>query len=69
MPSISVSSKAHLVEEVLHQLSDADVVEMSMHQQHLLQVFELWDGVVTVPRRLEPLLTHDALEDRKGLVD
>lgn len=69
MPSISVSSKAHLVEEVLHQLSDADVVEMSMHQQHLLQVFELWDCIVAVPRCLATLLTHDALRGREGLVD
>ena len=51
----------HLVEEVLHQLGDADVVEVSVHQQHLLQVLELWDGVVAVPGRLATLLTHDAL--------
>lgn len=51
----------YLVEEVLHQLGDADVVVVAVDQQHLLQVFELGDGVVAVPRCLAALLTHDAL--------
>lgn len=32
-----------------------------MDQQHLLEVFELWDGIVTVPHRLATFLSHDAL--------
>ena len=39
---------------------------MSVHQQHLLQVLELWDGVVAVPGRLPTLLTHDALGGKPG---
>lgn len=34
---------------------------MSVDQQHLLKVFELWDGIVTVPHCLATLLSHDAL--------
>lgn len=34
---------------------------MSVDQQHLLEVFELWDGIVTVPHRLATFLSHDAL--------
>lgn len=51
----------YLVEEILHQFRDAYVVIVSVDQQHLLEVFELWDGVVTVPRCLATLLSHDAL--------
>ncbi|TNN56864.1 hypothetical protein EYF80_032960 [Liparis tanakae] len=51
----------YLVEEVLHEFRDADVVIVSVDEEHLLEVFELGDGVVAVPHCLAPLLTHDAL--------
>lgn len=51
---------AYLVEEVLNQLGNPDVIVVSVNQQHLLQVFELWDGVVAVPCRLTTFFTHDA---------
>lgn len=50
----------HLVEEVLHELGHPDVVEMPVNQQHLLQVLELWDRVVTVAGGLTTLLPDDA---------
>lgn len=50
----------HLVEEVLHELGDSYVVIVSVDEQHLLEVFELGDGVVAVPNCLTTLLTHDA---------
>lgn len=57
----------HLVEEVLHKFRDAYVVIVSMDKQHLLEVFELRDGVVTVPHCLTTLLTHDPCPGTKGL--
>lgn len=51
----------YLVEEILHKLRDAYIVIVSVDQQHLLKVFELWDGVVTVSHCLATLLPHDAL--------
>lgn len=51
----------YLVEEILHKLRDAYIVIVSVDQQHLLKVFELWDGIVTVPHCLATLLSHDAL--------
>lgn len=56
----AAAGRRYLVEEVLNQLRDADVVIMSVDEQHLLQVFKLGDGVVAVPHGLTPLLTHDA---------
>lgn len=54
----------HLVEEVLHEFGDAYVVIVSVDEQHLLEVFELWDGVVAVPHCLTTLLTHDPWRGR-----
>lgn len=51
---------SYLVEEVLNKFRDSDVVVMAMNEQHLLQMFELRDGVVTVPRRLTALFTHNS---------
>lgn len=51
----------YLVEEILHKLRDAYIVIVSVDQEHLLKVFELWDGIVTVPHCLPTLLSHDAL--------
>lgn len=51
----------YLVEEVLNKLSYSDVIVVAMNEQHLLQVFELRDGIVTVPGRLSAFFTHDAL--------
>lgn len=55
---------AYLVEEVLNELSDSDVIVVAVNEQHLLQVFELRDGVVAVPRRLSAFFTHDALRGK-----
>lgn len=49
----------HLVEEVLHKLRDSYVVIVSVDQQHLFEVFKLWDGIVAVSNGLTTLLTHD----------
>lgn len=51
---------SYLVEEVLNELSDSDVVVVTMNEQDLFQVFELRNGVVTVSCCLSALLTHDA---------
>ena len=48
---------AYLVEEVLHQVGDADVVQVPVSQQELLQVLEFGDGVVAVPDGLAALFT------------
>lgn len=57
----------YLVEEVLHKFRDAYVVIVSMDKQHLLEVFEFRDGVVTVPHCLTTLLTHDTCRDTQCL--
>lgn len=53
------NQRRYLVEEVLNEFRDAYVVVVSMDEQHLLEVFELRDGVVAVPHSLPALLTHD----------
>ena len=56
----ALPASVYLVEEVLHQVCDADVVEVAVSQQQLLQVLQFGDGVVAVPHRLAALLTLDA---------
>lgn len=56
--SIDAERRLHLVEEVLNKFGDAYVVVVSMDEQHLLEVLELRDGVVTVPHSLAALLAH-----------
>lgn len=58
----------YLVEEVLHKFRDAYVVVVSMDEQHLLEVFELGDGVVTVPHCLTTLFTHDTWRSTQKVV-
>lgn len=52
--------KLYLVEEVLHQLGYSDIVVMTVHQQHLLQVLKFRNCIVAVAGCLSSLLTHDA---------
>lgn len=58
----------YLVEEVLHEFRDAYVVVVSVDEQHLLEVFELGDGVVTVPHCLTTLFTHDTWRSTQRVV-
>lgn len=44
----------------MYKFRDAYVVIVSVDEQHLLEVFELRDGVVAVPHCLATLLTHNA---------
>lgn len=50
----------YLIEEVLDQLSDSDVIVVPVNQQHLLQMFELGNCIVTVTGRLTALFTHNS---------
>lgn len=50
---------SNLVKEILHQVCNADIVEMSMSQQELLEVLEFGDGVIAVPHSLTTLFTFD----------
>ena len=40
----ALPASAYLVEEVLHQVCDADVVEVAVSQQQLLQVLQFGDA-------------------------
>lgn len=53
------SSTSYLIKEVLHQLGYPNVIKMPVHKQHLLQVLELRDCIVTVPGGLPALLPND----------
>lgn len=50
---------SNLVKEILHQVCNANIVEMSMSQQELLEVLEFGDGVIAVPHSLTTLFTLD----------
>lgn len=50
---------SNLVKEILHQVCNADIVEMPMSQQELLEVLEFGDGVIAVPHSLTTLFTFD----------
>lgn len=57
MPSLTGDAKVwtYLVEEVLYQMGDADIVQVSVGQQQFLEVLKLRNGVVTVPHSLPTL--------------
>ena len=50
---------AYLVKEVLHQVCNANIVEMPVSQQKFLEVLEFGDGIITVPHCLSTLFTFD----------
>lgn len=53
-------TEAYLVKEILHQVCNANIVEMTMSQQKFLEMLDFGDGVITVPHCLPTLLTLNA---------
>lgn len=52
-------SSSYLVKEILDQMSNANVVEMTMCQQKFLEVLDFRDGIITVPHCLPTLFALD----------
>lgn len=50
----------YLIKEILHQVCNANIVEMPMSQQKFLEVLQFGDGIITVPHRLSTLFPLNA---------
>lgn len=63
---INNRARSNLVEEILHQVCNADIVKVSMSQQELLEVLQFWDGIIAVPHSLTPFFTFDTWRVRNN---
>lgn len=50
-------TQAYFVKEILHQVCNANIVEMAMSKQKFLEVLEFGDGIIAVPHCLPALFT------------